>query len=58
MWTVVLIVVLTLIVAGVLLWAVWPTRTGAVAAGERGNDGIIPSVGDSDGGGPGPGIGE
>lgn len=33
MWTVVLIVVLTLIVAGVLLWAIWPARTGAVAAG-------------------------
>ena len=43
--------------AGAMLWLMWPARTGAVAAGERGNDGLIPSAGDP-AGAPGPAIGE
>ena len=33
-----------------MLWMIWPARTGAVAAGERGNGGLIPSSGDGDSG--------
>lgn len=35
-----------------LLWMLWPARTGAVAAGEKGNDGLIPSTGDGTSGLP------
>lgn len=39
-------IALSLAVAGVILWAIWPARTGAVAAGEKGNDGLNPSAGE------------
>ena len=44
-------IVLSFAFAGLLLWMIWPVRTGAVAKGEKGNDGLIPS----DGGPGGPG---
>ena len=40
---------ITVVLAAGLLWLIWPARTGAVAAGERGNDGLIPAAGNSDG---------
>ena len=52
MWETLLSIGVTLAIAGVLLWLIWPARTGAVAAGERGNGGFIPASGDSDGSGP------
>ncbi len=58
MWSLLLIVGVTLAVAGVVLWAIWPARTGAVSAGEHGNDGLIPSTGAGDGPGPAAGDGE
>ena len=56
MWSIVLIAVLTLLIAGGVLWLIWPARTGAVAARERGNEGLIPSA-SVGGGGPSAGGG-
>jgi hypothetical protein len=50
MWTFLLGVVILVVVGGFLLWLIWPARTGAVAAGERGNDGLIPSSRGTSGG--------
>lgn len=54
MWSVLLGIAVMVLVGGFFLWLIWPARTGAVAAGERGNDGLIPSSGDASGGGVGP----
>ena len=58
MWTILLGVVILVIVGGFFLWLIWPARTGALAAGERGNDGLIPSSGDPSDGGVGPALGD
>jgi len=39
-------IAICLAIAGLFVWMIWPARTGAVAAGEKGNDGLIPSDGD------------
>lgn len=44
----VLAIVLSIVFAAFLVWMIWPARTGAVAAGEKGNDGLIPSSGRPD----------
>ncbi len=58
MWSIVLGAAILIVVAGFLLWLIWPARTGAVSAGERGNEGLVPSSGDPSGGGVGPAPGE
>jgi hypothetical protein len=50
-------IALVVLMAAFLLWTVWPARTGAIARGERGNDGLIPGAGDPDSG-PGNAIGD
>jgi hypothetical protein len=55
MGTILVGIAIVVVVPGFLLWMLWPARTGAVAAGERGNDGLIPSSGDPSGGPVSPG---
>jgi hypothetical protein len=55
MWNVVIGAACLVIPTALVLWMVWPARTGAVAAGERGNDGLIPSSGEPDSGPVAPG---
>ena len=54
MWTVLLGILCLAVPTGLVLWMLWPARTGAVAAGERGNEGLIPTAGEYGGVGPSP----
>ena len=53
MWSVLIGIAILVVAGGLVLWLIWPARIGAVAAGDRGNDGLIPSSGSPSGGGYG-----